>query len=81
MRLAQRMTQSRQRFDAIATLLPPAMRAMVRPGPVDDDGWALLAANGAVAAKLRHMLPVLQAELQRQGWPALALRVRVLAAD
>lgn len=80
-RLSQRLHESKQRFDTIAALLPVAMRSQVRPGPVDAEGWALLAANGAVAAKLRHMVPVLAAELQSRGWPTLAIRVRVLAVD
>lgn len=77
MRLTQRLRESQQRFDCIAPLLPPPLRARVQAGPVDEQGWALLAANGAVAAKLRQLLPALQARLADAGWPALALRVRV----
>ncbi|WP_088284913.1 hypothetical protein [Ideonella sp. A 288] len=79
-RLAQRLKESRQRFEAILPLLPPALQTMVQPGPVDTDGWALLARNGAVAAKLRHMVPALETRLVDLGWPALPIRVRVLTA-
>ena len=79
--LSQRLQQSRQRFEAISPLLTTPLRSQVRPGPLDSESWALLVANGAVAAKLRHMLPALEAELLRQGWPAVSVRVRVLAAE
>jgi hypothetical protein len=79
--LKQRMQASQARFDAVAPLFAEPMRALVRPGPLDDDGWTLLAPNGAVAAKLRQLLPALQHRLDDDGWPRVALRVRVLAPD
>ena len=76
-KLLQRVRESRERFDLVSQSLPPALRASVRPGPVDDAGWTLLAANAAVAAKLRHLLPTLQARLAEGGWSTLVLRVKV----
>ncbi len=76
-RLSQRLLESRQRFECIATLLPEPLRQQVQAGPVDAEAWALLAANGAVAAKLRHMVPALEGALARAGWPVLPIRVRV----
>ena len=76
-RLARRLQESRARFETIQPLLPPALCMQVQPGPVDDDGWALLAANGAVSAKLRQLLPMLETRLLEQGWPAVALRIRI----
>lgn len=68
---------SNERFEAIRPLLPAGLGDQVRPGPVDDAGWCLLAANTAVAAKLRQLLPRLeQALLERDGKPS-AIRVRV----
>ena len=78
--LARRMARSNERYAAISVHLPQAMRELVRPGPIDDEGWSLLASNAAVAAKLRHLLPHLQSALGEQGWPALAIRVRIRAA-
>jgi hypothetical protein len=75
--LLQRIRQSQARLDAIAPLLPAALRQAVRPGPLDDSSWALLVANSAAAAKLRQMLPQLQAGLSAQGWPALDIRLKV----
>jgi hypothetical protein len=79
--LQQRVQASRARLDAVLPLLAPPLRPLVRAGPIDTAGWTLLAANGAVAAKLRHLVPALQQRLDDQGWPHLALRVRVLGAD
>lgn len=55
------------------------MAAHVRAGPLDAEGWSLLAANPAVAAKLRQLQPRLDAALADSGWPALALRIKVRA--
>jgi hypothetical protein len=79
-RLTDRLRQSQQRFAALAPVLPPALRAHVRAGPIDDQNWTLLAANPAVAAKLRQLLPDVAQQLNAAGWPAVEIRVRVLQA-
>lgn len=76
--LARRMRDSQDRLAAITPLLPPAMRASVRAGPIDDTGWSLLASSNAVAAKLRQMLPALEAHLRTRGWDGPPLRVKLL---
>ena len=78
--LMQRLRESNQRFETIGTRLPPALRQAVRPGPLDDDGWSLLAANAAVAAKLRHLVPLLDEALQQGGWPPRPIRVKIQGA-
>lgn len=77
--LARRLRESQDRLAAITPLLPPTMRPHVRPGPVDETGWALLVANNAVAAKLRQMLPALEAQLRQRGFAGVPVRVRLLA--
>lgn len=77
-RLTQRLRESAGRLQTIQPLIPAAMRDKVRSGPVDTEGWTLLAHNGAVAAKLRHMLPALQQHLVAAGWPERTIRVKVL---
>ena len=77
--LARRMRESQDRLAAIAPLLPLAMRNAVRAGPIDEAGWSLLASNNAVAAKLRQMLPALEAHLRTQGWNGPPLRVKLLS--
>ncbi len=76
-RLLQRLQESQARFAAIRERLPDALRGAVRPGPLDDTGWSLMAQSGAVAAKLRQLLPELEAALQDQGWQATPIRIKV----
>jgi hypothetical protein len=49
----------------------------VAPGPVDEEGWSLLAANAAVAAKLRQIKPRLETILQERGWQVSSIRIKV----
>jgi hypothetical protein len=76
-RLRELMRDSNARFDAIRSSLPAAMVAHVKPGPVDDSAWSLLAANASVAAKLRQLQPRLEDLLRSQGWQVSAIRVKV----
>jgi len=75
--LMQRIRESRLRFDTIADLLPETLRQAVRPGPLDDSAWLLLASNAAAAAKLRQMLPALLARLQASGWQGPDIKVKI----
>lgn len=79
-RLAQRIRDSSLRLDAVTPLLPPALRAAVRAGPVDDNQWCLLVPNAAVAAKIRQLVPALEAALLERGWQPTAIRVRIQPA-
>jgi hypothetical protein len=76
-RLRQLMLDSNARFEAIRGSLPAAMAVHVKPGPVDDEGWSLLAANASVAAKLRQLQPRLEDILRERGWQVSAIRVKV----
>ena len=63
---------------ATATLLPGNLRSAVKAGPIDGDSWCLLVNGNAAAAKLRQLLPTLQAGLQRQGWRVSSIRLKIL---
>jgi len=76
--LLRRMRESRARLDVVAGLLPEGLRPAVRPGPLDDAGWVLLVADSSAAAKLRQLMPALEAALLASGWPAVAVRIKVL---
>lgn len=76
-RLGQLLRDSAARFDAIRPSLPAALAPHVKPGPVDELGWSLLAANASVAAKLRQLQPRLEAVLKERGWEISAIRVKV----
>ena len=75
--LLARVRASQARLDALADVLPGLLRQHLRAGPLDDDGWTILAANSAVASKLRHLLPTLAETLVANGWQATPIRVKV----
>ncbi len=76
-RLLQLARESQARFEAVSPLLPPGLLDAVRPGPLDDEGWLLLVAHGAAAAKLRQLLPRLDETLRAKGWQGTPIKVRV----
>ena len=76
-RLQLLIRDSNARFEAIRASLPPALAPHIKPGPVDDAGWSLLAANASVAAKLRQLQPRLEDVLRERGWQTCAIRVKV----
>ena len=75
--LGHRLAESNARFSAIRDVLPPALAEQLRAGPIDDEGWSVLASNAAVAAKLRHWLPRLTQELRSRSFRELPIRVRL----
>ena len=75
--LLARVRASQARLDALADVLPGLLRQHLRAGPLDDDGWTILAANSAVASKLRHLLPTLAETLVAKGWQATSIRIKV----
>jgi hypothetical protein len=64
----------------ILPLLPLALSASVRPGPLDETGWSLLSANAAVAAKLRQLVPRLEERLRQSGHAVAGIRIKVQPA-
>ena len=76
-RLTELTRDSVARLQAIAPLLPAALRANVKVGPIDGPVWCLLLENNAAAAKLRQMLPALEAHLRSKGWAVDAIRLKV----
>lgn len=76
-RLGERLAQSRANMEAVRPALPAYLHAQVKAGPVDAEGWTLLAANAGVAAKLRQLLPRLQSALPQRGREPVTIRIRV----
>ena len=74
--LRRRLEESSRRYAAIRPCLPEALVAHVSPGPVDDTGWTLIAANASVAAKLRHLQPAMESRLSGLGFRDLPLRIK-----
>ncbi len=76
-RLAQRLRDSNQRFEVATRVLPLALRQQLRAGPVDEEGWTLLASNAAVAAKLRQLLPRMEQQLRDAGFGDKRIRIHL----
>ena len=74
------LRMSAENFASIRAVLPPALLPHVKPGPVDSDGWTVLADNVAVSAKLRQLLPRFEAALLQRDGKRTAIRVRVQSA-
>jgi hypothetical protein len=75
--LRRRLEDSARRYAAVQACLPPALAPHLTAGPVDAEGWTLIAANANVAAKLRHLQPRLEDQLLKQGFQAVAVRIKV----
>jgi len=78
-RLAQLARESGERLKAVEPLIPVALRRAVKPGPIEGPAWCLLVEGNAAAAKLRQVLPAMQALLCNRGWQVSAIRIRVQA--
>lgn len=76
-RLTQLARESGDRLKAVEQLIPPPLRAAIRPGPIDGTTWCLLVNGNAAAAKLRQLIPAIQAQLSRRGWEVTAIRLKV----
>lgn len=79
LRLQSALKDSAERFDAVQGGIPAALRRHVKGGPVSEGAWVLLAANPAVAAKLRHLAPRLEPMLAERGWLPSNIVVKVEA--
>lgn len=80
-RFTELITTSNALRAAIDLLLPAAIRPHVKAGPWDNETWCLLADNNAVAAKLRQLLPALEAHLRTKGWKIKTTRIKVIKND
>ena len=79
-RLAGLVQESNNRFKAIESLIPEGLRPAVKAGPVDDTTWCLLISSNAAAAKVRQLLPLIQARLVDKGWKVTSIRLKILIA-
>jgi len=75
--LLARMRESSERLQAIQPLIPVLLRPSVQAGPIEGNHWCLVVKNNAVAAKLRQLLPLLQAQLQAQGWEVGTIELKI----
>ncbi len=76
-RLTALTRDSSDRLKAIEMLIPASLRLAVQAGPIEGDSWCLLVKSNAAAAKIRQLLPALQAHLRSRGWEINAIRLKV----
>jgi len=76
--LGERLRESRAMLATVLPLLPGPLAGAVEPGPLDAEGWSLLGANAAVAAKLRQLVPHLEERLRDAGHAVATVRIKVL---
>ncbi len=76
-RLTALAHQSQHCLSLLDTLLPSALRSGIQAGPIEGTQWCLLAANSAVAAKLRQLAPALTAHLRAKGYEITTIRIKV----
>ena len=79
-RLSELTGDSRDRLKALEPLIPPALRPALQAGPIEGSSWCLLVEGNAAAAKVRQLLPALQAHLRSKGWDVATIRLKVLVA-
>lgn len=79
-RLAELARESVERLNAVAPLIPEALRPAVQAGPIEGPAWCLLVSSNAAAAKLRQLLPALQTRLLDRGWQVNSIRLKIQSA-
>lgn len=77
-RLTELVQESNDRLKAIESLLPGALRPAIKAGPIDGESWCLLVSGNAAAAKVRQLLPLIQARLLNKGWKVTSIRLKLL---
>jgi hypothetical protein len=77
-RLTELVQESNDRLKAIETLLPAALRPAIKAGPIDGESWCLLVSGNAAAAKVRQLIPLIQARLLNKGWKVTSIRLKLL---
>lgn len=76
-RLSSLATESSARLRSVQTLIPAALRTAIKAGPIDGEVWCLILDSSAAAAKLRQLLPALEAHLRSKGWDVQSIRLKV----
>ncbi|AEG91928.1 hypothetical protein [Ramlibacter tataouinensis] len=80
-RLAELARDSSERLKAIELLIPQTLRSAVKAGPIEGTTWCLLVNGSAAAAKLRQVVPALQAQLCNRGWQITSIRIKLQSAQ
>lgn len=76
-RLTELSHDSVARLKAVEPMIPAVLRSAVKAGPIDEANWCLIVNSSAAAAKLRQLLPAMEAHLRAKGWQVNAIRLKV----
>lgn len=76
-RLSDLATESSARLKSLGSIIPRGLQASIQAGPIEGGEWCLLINNTAVAAKVRQLVPAMQAHLRTKGWEVNAIRLKV----
>ncbi|MDZ7937671.1 MAG: hypothetical protein U5M53_05065 [Rhodoferax sp.] len=76
-RLSELAAESSARLQSLRAIIPLTLQASIQAGPIEGSEWCLLISNTAVAAKVRQLLPAMQAHLRTKGWEVNAIRLKV----
>ena len=76
--LTELTRKSSLRLKILESLIPGPLRNAIQAGPIEGTEWCLLVNSNAAAAKLRQMLPALQAHLHRHGHSVEKIRLKIL---
>jgi hypothetical protein len=77
-RLAGLVRESHDMLKAVESLIPATLRPLVTAGPIDGDSWCLLVTSNAAAAKVRQLIPLIQARLLGKGCKVTSIRLKIL---
>ncbi|GKT20288.1 hypothetical protein [Acidovorax sp. SUPP3334] len=76
-KLAALTRESTERLKAVELLIPATLRPAIQAGPIEGPTWCLLVRSNAAAAKVRQLLPALQAHLRSRGWEVNSIRLKI----
>ncbi|MBA4112404.1 MAG: hypothetical protein C0492_03410 [Verminephrobacter sp.] len=75
--LAALTRESSERLKAVESLVPPALRPALQAGPIEGTTWCIMVKSNAAAAKLRQLVPAMQAHLRSKGWQVNVIRLKI----
>ncbi len=76
-RLSELATESSARLKSLGSIIPRGLQASIQAGPIEGGEWCLLISNTAVSAKVRQLVPAMQAHLRTKVWEVNAIRLKV----
>lgn len=75
--LLGRWRTAQECMQAARPVVGAGLATLLRPGPVQDGCWVMLADSGPAASKARQLLPHIALALQQRGLPVTEVKVRV----